>query len=79
MFGSDLQKNRSPFCMAWTLLAWLPLGACSLRHRLAFCLIDEALRGGLGVDVGGVGGGQKFAILSPCKRVPQVFSKIIFS
>ena len=45
MFGSDLQRNRSPFCMAWALLAWLPLGSCSLRHRLAFCLIDEEAAG----------------------------------
>ena len=45
MFGSDLQRNRSPFCMAWALLAWLPLGSCSLRHRLAFCLIDEEAGG----------------------------------
>ncbi len=58
MFGSDLQRNRSPFCMAWALLAWLPLGSCSLRHRLAFCLIDEEAGWGLGEE-GKWGGGDE--------------------
>ena len=65
MFGSDLQRNRSPFCMAWALLAWLPLGSCSLRYRLAFCLIDEEA-GVCWGKRGSEGGGDEF--LTPNER-----------